>query len=101
MCGKRRPSFLAKAKTWLYNPWKIALDQSMTFHEVLPDQRQLLRLSAPVSVDNKYVFLRRGKDITCVPNGSAVPLLKRQNILFESNHSTEETKTKTFSENIL
>ena len=39
--------FLLKLMLGCYNwnsPWKITLDQYMTFYEVLPEQRQTLRL---------------------------------------------------------
>ena len=31
--------------------WKIAFDQSMTFHKVLPEQWQTLRVFTPMGVD--------------------------------------------------
>ena len=48
MRAKHRPSLFVKANTWLYStlssPWKIALDQSMTFHKVLPEQNLTLEI---------------------------------------------------------
>ena len=35
------------------NPWKIALDQSMTFDKVLPEEWQTLSLSTPMCVNNE------------------------------------------------
>ena len=37
-------------------PWKIALDQSMTFHKVLPEQHQTLGLPTPMGVDNNKLL---------------------------------------------
>ena len=37
----------------LSSPWKIALDQTMTIHEVISERWHTLRLSTPVGVGNK------------------------------------------------
>ena len=46
--------FFAKANTWLTlsSPWKMSLDQSMTFHRVLPELWQTVRLSTPMDADS-------------------------------------------------
>ena len=67
--AKRRPSFFVKANTWLQyimlssflwkllfwlfsSPWKVMLDQSMTFQKEIPEQWQTLRLSTLLGVGN-------------------------------------------------
>ena len=59
---KAKIKLFVKANNWiiitLSSPWKTALDQSMTFYEVLSEQWQTLRLSTP-TIDNKKIFTNK------------------------------------------
>ena len=41
----------------LTSPWEIAFDQAMSFHKVLSEQWQILRLSASMDVDSHVCFI--------------------------------------------